>query len=156
MRPFLTALAVTLLLSLPAAVYAQEYITPETFINITGDQRLANEINAYNQQQQQINSHPSTLTNWYDKSSSSAASSVSASSDAGADGGTAAGGGDQADTTGGDTAATIDTTQTLESTALHSGAPLAGTGPAEDLTIGAVLFAVGLTLYRVRRMEKSL
>ncbi len=41
--------------------------------------------------------------------------------------------------------------QILQSTALHSGAPLSGTGPAESATILVMLGAVGWTIWRSRR-----
>ncbi len=41
--------------------------------------------------------------------------------------------------------------QILQSTALHSGAPLSGTGPAESATILVMLGAVGWTIWRARR-----
>jgi hypothetical protein len=42
------------------------------------------------------------------------------------------------------------------STALYSGAPLAGTGLASSVVVAAVIGAIGFTLYRVRKARKLL
>ncbi len=44
--------------------------------------------------------------------------------------------------------------EVTQSTALHAGADLTGSGPAETATLAAIGLAVGVTLWRSRRLER--
>ncbi len=147
MRSLLTILATALLLALPFTAVAQQFIEPEQIVDLSRNPRLLNQINAQKQQEQMQaqNAQRPTLHEWYLSSSSASATAADTTAT-------------PAQTSQQDTATppVVNASDTQESTSAFAGAPLASSGPAEDVTVAVVLFAVGFTLYRVRKMERNL
>jgi hypothetical protein len=170
----LTILLLTVLLGAP--VHAQQYQEPEDVLmrdqaaaQIPHNNRAANAA-ASSQEAARQAAHPVLTTEPGDAQSASSADASSAAAgttDTDLHGAAPAAGTDEFSSLDPITARflrRLQNEQTLnlylqqngsESTALHSGAPLAGSGPAETASVAALFLAVGWTLWRARRAQAA-